>query len=118
MADQDFIERTAFQGRKLPENLDMLLSLGIEHDDTYDSIKMQRVNAVVDYFKQYGDGVSILRRIALKAPKAERVDRLWEYMTMRKLYEAKKAEHESAIQGLKASEHEIKSLQRDIESFE
>ena len=115
----NFLERTAYKGRKLPDNLDMLLHLGIEHDDMHDAVKMHRVNSVIEYFKQFEDGMSVLRRVAIKAPSKEaRVDRLWEYMKMRQQHQAESAEVGEMAKALESRQAGLRSLQQDIESYE
>lgn len=118
MAEQDTLNRIAYSGRQLPANLDALLYLGVEHDDMFDNIKMHRVNAVIDFFQGYKDGMAVLRRVAIKAPRDKRIDTLWEYMHMRKTHDAEAAgvaEDETKLQERRAA---LSSLKRDIESFE
>jgi len=118
MAEKDTLNRIAYQGRALPENLDMLLHLGVEHDDMFDNIKMHRVNAVIDYFKSFQDGMGVLRRVALKAPREHRIDTLWEYMHMRKTHELKREEVAAKRNELQTQQLELDALTRDIEGLE
>jgi hypothetical protein len=92
--------------------------LGVEHDDASDSIKMNRVNDVAKYFGGFSDGIEIMRRVAVKLPKDQRVDGLHHYMAMRQEHDTLAKEVSDEEPKLLQKKTKLKGLKRTLESVE
>lgn len=112
------LETIAYKDAAEPSHLDALLYLGIEHDDMYDQIKMNRMKDVLDFAYKFKDGLDVLRKVVIKAPRRDRVDRAWEYMQMRKEY----TRRTEAVENIKGTAYEreiaLKGLKANIEDYE
>ncbi len=106
--------------KRMSENtlIDTMQLLGVEHDDAQDSVKMNRVNDIAKYFGQFEDGTDILRRVAIKTPKNERVDAAWQYMTMRKEHDSLLGETQKERESLFDKERRLNELRSQLTSIE
>lgn len=91
-------------------NLDYITPLGVEADDTADMLKMQKVDAIVGFFKGYADGKEMIRRVASRLPRGERVDRVYEYMQMR-------TEHDTLAPELAGMEAQMVEKKRRLDAL-
>lgn len=98
--------------------IDTMRYLGIEHDDSFDNVKMNRVNDVAKYFGQFTDGMEIVRRVALKQPKSARVDAVWEYMNTRKAHDTRAKTVVETEAKLTEERRQLKEDRRILESLE
>lgn len=98
--------------------IDTMRYLGIEHDDASDNIKMNRVKQVADYFGQFDDGMEMLRRVAVKLPRAQRVDGVLEYARMRKEHDSIAKDNIVVESKLQESKRKAKELRGILESLE
>lgn len=116
--ERQTIERIAYKDRAQPDHLDALLYLGIEHDDMYDQIKMNRMKDVLDFAYSFEDGLDVIRRVVLKVDRKDRVDRAWEYMKMRKEHLRRSDAVRQMEESTKGDREALADLERHIGELE
>lgn len=110
--------RTRKGRESFDDAMQMTATMGVDADDFKDPIKARRINDTLKFFRQYEDGLQIMRQVALSKPRKDRLDILFEYATLRGEMEQEAREIANEEKELEARKKKAMHLKRSLGSLE